>query len=259
VKNPRIYGEQPYRVAVVHGGPGALGSVAPVARELARDYGMLEPLQTATTIDEQVDELAGLLREHGDGPATLIGHSWGAWLAYLVAARHPSLVRKLILVSSGPFEAHYAAGIMDRRFSNLPPDECTELKALMAAWPDFSDADLSRLGHLSGKADTYDPLPSEPDPDPLPGAANQFETIWPEADAMRANGELLRLARDIACPVTAIHGDYDSHPADGVREPLERVLSDFRFILLERCGHEPWSERWARDAFFSAVREEITE
>ena len=35
VKNLRTYGEAPFNIAVIHGGPGAAGEMAPVARELA--------------------------------------------------------------------------------------------------------------------------------------------------------------------------------------------------------------------------------
>jgi pimeloyl-ACP methyl ester carboxylesterase len=51
------------------------------------------------------------------------------------------------------------------------------------------------------------------------------------------------MGKNIECPVVAIHGDYDPHPADGVRIPLSNVLKDFRFILLGKCGHVPWFER----------------
>ena len=57
MENYRTYGSAPYTVAVVHGGPGAAGEMAPVARELARDRGILEPLQTATSLEGQVEEL----------------------------------------------------------------------------------------------------------------------------------------------------------------------------------------------------------
>ena len=53
----RKYGKPPYSVAVVHGGPGAPGSMAPVARELAKHCGVIEHLESATTIDGQVGEL----------------------------------------------------------------------------------------------------------------------------------------------------------------------------------------------------------
>jgi hypothetical protein len=40
MKNLRKYGEEPFEVAVIHGGPGAPGEMAPVAGELAQmgDY-----------------------------------------------------------------------------------------------------------------------------------------------------------------------------------------------------------------------------
>ena len=83
------------------------------------------------------------------------------------------------------------------------------------------------------------------------------QRVWREAAALRQSGELLEMGKKIKCPVVAIHGDYDTHLAEGVREPLSRVLNDFRFILLEKCGHEPWIERHARDRFYEVLKEEI--
>jgi pimeloyl-ACP methyl ester carboxylesterase len=85
MKTYRLWGNTPYKIAVIHGGPGAAGSMAPVARELCRDAGIFEPFQTETTLEGQVRELSGSLKAHADLPATLIGHSWGAWLAFLAA------------------------------------------------------------------------------------------------------------------------------------------------------------------------------
>jgi len=36
MENPRKYGNRPYEVALVHGGPGAAGEMAPVAKELSK-------------------------------------------------------------------------------------------------------------------------------------------------------------------------------------------------------------------------------
>ena len=65
----------------------------------------------------------------------------------------------------------------------------------------------------------------------------------------------MRLARvrRICCPVVAIHGAYDPHPAEGVEKPLSAALREFRFVLLDRCGHTPWLERHARAAFYEAI------
>ena len=55
----------------------------------------------------------------------------------------------------------------------------------------------------------------------------------------------------------AIHGDYDPHPASGVKEPLSRILRDFRFILLDHCGHTPWKEVEAKEKFYRELRAEL--
>ncbi|MHB0870918.1 MAG: alpha/beta fold hydrolase, partial [Chloroflexota bacterium] len=82
-------------------------------------------------------------------------------------------------------------------------------------------------------------------------------SVWGEAERLRRGGGLLELGRRIRCPVVAIHGDHDPHPAEGVREPLSRVLRDFRFLLLRKCGHLPWIEREARDEFYRLLSLEL--
>jgi pimeloyl-ACP methyl ester carboxylesterase len=74
---------------------------------------------------------------------------------------------------------------------------------------------------------------------------------------LRRSGRLLEMARKISSPVLAIHGDYDPHPAEGVEKPLSAVIRDFRFILLEKCGHKPWIERQARERFLAILEEEL--
>jgi hypothetical protein len=75
INNLRKYGTSSFNLAVIHDGPGAPGEMAPVARELSTFGGVLEPLQTAITIEGQVRELSEVLEKHGDLPVTLIGFS----------------------------------------------------------------------------------------------------------------------------------------------------------------------------------------
>lgn len=255
--NLRRYGTKPFSVAVIHGGPGAPGEVAPVARDLSVSCGVLEPLQTATSLDGQIDELRSVLQEAADLPVTLIGHSWGAWLSYLEAAYNPFLVSKVILVSSGPFEAHYTSNLMDTRLGRLGSEERAEAQRLMAALSNgsASDSELGRFGEIMHRADSYDPVPVESEPMECDSAA--YQGVWSSAAELRRSGKLLSLGQMIRCPVLAVHGDYDPHPYEGVRDPLSRTLGDFRFVLLEKCGHTPWAERHARERFFTLLREEI--
>jgi len=50
---------------------------------------------------------------------------------------------------------------------------------------------------------------------------------------LRDTNELLKCADKIECPVVAIHGDYDSHPIEGVEKPLSGKLSNFKMIKIE--------------------------
>jgi pimeloyl-ACP methyl ester carboxylesterase len=219
--------------------------------------GVLEPLQTADSIHGQVAELKTVLENHGNPPLILIGFSWGAWLSFIFTARHPKLVKKLILVCSGPFRERYAAGIMEKRLARLNTDEKQEVSALLAASNagTLKDDGLTRFGMLIDKADSFSPLPH--DSDILPVSPDIYRQVWQQAAKMRSSGELSQLGKMIQCPVVAIHGDYDPHPAEGVKEPLTRVLKNFRFILLEKCGHRPWYEREAKDNFYETLKKEI--
>lgn len=257
--NLRIYGSAPYQVAVIHGGPGAPGEMAPVARELSARGGILEPLQTRETLEGQVEELQEVLQEHGDHPITLIGYSWGAMLSYIVTARQPSLVKKLILVSSGVFEEQYASTIMETRLSRLTDEERARFDTLSSALNDPTnpdpDATFAQWGALFSRTDAYDLLPHTDEI--LECDYSHFQNVWTEAVQLRKSGELVVLGHDIRCPVVAIHGDYDPHPFAGIVTPLSRVIKDFRFTLLPHCGHCPWLEKEARERFYELISEEL--
>jgi pimeloyl-ACP methyl ester carboxylesterase len=262
VQNPRLYGKAPFAVAVIHGGPGAGGEMAPVARELALDCSILEPIQTATTLEGQIEELKTVVENHGAVPVTLIGYSWGAWLSYMVAARYPLLVKKLLLVGSGPFEEKYVSALHDTRADRLNDEKKIEFETIINALgnPATDDRDilLARLSTLTFRADTYAPIPDRADgADLIDLRGDIFQNVWEAAAKLRKSGELLEFGKDIQCPVIAIHGDYDPHPADGVEKPLTTVLKDFRFVRLARCGHTPWIEQYAREHFYRVVKEEL--
>ena len=232
-----------------------------MALELASGRGVLEPLQTAASLKGQVDELRTVLEQNGDVPVTLIGFSWGAWLSFIVAARYPLLVKKLILVASGPYEEKYVARLQESRLSRLGEKERAEFESTIRLLGDSvqdQDGLLARLGVLTARTDEYDPIAEGLDrADLVSGQGNIFQNVWRDAADMRRSGRLVALAKQIKCPVVAIHGDYDPHPAEGVQDPLSAALERFRFVLLNNCGHRPWMERQAGDEFYRILREEL--
>ncbi len=261
MQNPRTYGEPPFRVALIHGGPGAGGEMAPVARRLSARFGVLEPIQTALSVEGQVSELHDILAHHAEPPVTLAGFSWGAWLALMVAARYPALVNKLILIASGALEDRYAAALLERRLQRLSEEESAEflqaLASLETAGGGEKDRWLARLGQLAAKADQYDHAEDAGiEPECIAPNARIYQRVWPEAAELRRSGKLLELAASVRCPVAVIHGAGDPSPVDGVVEPLRGVLPNLSLHVLDRCGHTPWLEKHARDEFYRALEEE---
>ncbi len=261
--------------------------MAAVAHELCSDRGVLEPLQTERSLQGQVAELKSQLQENSDPPVTLIGFSWGAWLSLILAAQYPDFVNRLILIGSGPFRESYVHKIMETRNSRLSEAERVEAMGILAALDNQNDAvdeekeqekkeALARMGELFRRTDAFDPIECRSNEFDLiadgsrysePGCGEPiqecdpdiYRAVWREALLLRQKGDLLDLCKKIQCQVVAIHGDYDPHPAEGVREPLQAVLKNFRFILQKDCGHKPWIERMAKDKFYSILKEVLNQ
>jgi len=258
-KVPRRHGRPPYRVVLVHGGPGAPGSLETVGRELSHGMGVLEPWQSARTVAGQVTELRHQIEAHATPPVILVGHSWGAWLAILVATNHPKLVRRLVLVGSAPFRARDAVGIDRRRWLRISPMERRELEDLWKTASDpqrtLSSRSMHRIMEIFEVSDSYELLPHR-------STQSRFEprvffTVWPQAERLRRSGALERSLQRIRVPVLVLHGRYDPHPVRGVVAPLRKAGVDVRVVLLDRCGHAPWWERHGRAPFFRELRHEI--
>ncbi|MEA2015434.1 MAG: alpha/beta hydrolase [Actinomycetota bacterium] len=257
--NLRKYGDSPFKIAVLHGGPGISGEMSPVAEELCSLHGVLEPLQKAVSLQGQVQELYDILEENSSRPITIIGWSWGAILGFIYTAKYSAAVKKLILVSSGVFQKKYASKIEKTRMKRLDPEERVKLKKTMKALydPSFGNKDMImlQLEKLLYKTDFYNPTPFKSDV--VEYRYDVFRSVWKDMEKFRASGRLLKMGRNISCPVVAIHGDYDPHPYQGIKEPLRKVVSDFKFILLDNCGHKPWIEKDITGSFYSVVREEL--
>lgn len=262
LENPRKYGAAPFRTVLVHGGPGAGGEMEPVCHRLAETgVSSLEPIQTALSVRGQLEELKNAIETEATAPVFLIGFSWGAWLSFLLASEYPGLVKKLILLSSGSFDEEYVKDLHSARMARLSEEEKQEIDSLAAILDNPAEENKSaafrRFGELFSKTDTFEPI-EEIEKCAIDFRPDIYNAVWPEAAELRKSGRLMELCSKIKCPLVAIHGDSDPHSSAGVKIPLASALSDFRFILLEKCGHKPWGERYAATHFYEVLREEIS-
>ncbi len=84
-----------------------------------------------------------------------------------------------------------------------------------------------------------------------------YRTVWREASALRDSGALVLEAGKIKCPVISFQGEYDSQSADGVEKSLSKHVKIFNMVRLEKCGHTPWIEKYAKDNFFRMLKDEL--
>lgn len=257
----RKHGAPPYRLAVLHGGPGAPGSATPIARELASSCSVLEPLQSARALSGQLSELREQLQQHAQLPLTLIGWSYGALLGYLFAAANATLVRKLVLVAAPALTTADASSIrptQDARLDATSRARVAQLRAVLDTGANAASRDLAlaTLATLLRRAEVFDPIDSLPD-DPVQAQHDLNQSLWNEVIALRDSGELLERGRAIRCATVLIQGEHDARPSAAISAALAGVVADFRYIALPRCGHYPWLERQARTEFFDLLRAEV--
>jgi len=254
----RKHGKGPYNIVVLHGGPGAAGSAYGLARLISKEFGVLEPMQSKYNIEDLKDELMEQIEENCSGKVILAGHSWGAWLAGLFAEKFPDKVEKVILIGSGPLDDSYVSQIGERRKENMSSEEAEEFARILRQIENgFGEKDkyLQRLDEICGRADGYQEEEALKDKTDVNG--DLYEKVWKEAARLRKSGELLERFGRISCPLVLIQGAADPHPALGVIQPLNDSNVDIKSYVLEKCGHTPWREKYARDEFAKVLFSEL--
>lgn len=252
MNNIRTYGIAPYSIVTVHGGPGAVGSLGYMSEQLSAfcHTGVIEPLQSRYTIQELLQEFHEQLQYHTRLPITIIGHSWGAWLAIFYAGHYPQEIKNLILTGTPPLEDKYVPQIMKRRLINLSETEAASLRELLKS-------PLSRLEEIEKlvyKSDNFSPQPfSLINKYTLSPNKKMNQSIWQEAAVMRSKGVLKQAISRITCPVHIIHGENDPHPVEGVIEPVSRCNIEYSQYILPNCGHSPFYEKEWSNYFFHLI------
>jgi len=258
MENYRLHGLKPYKLITLHGGPGALGELNDLSKVLSKEDGVIEHLQTKDSINLLIDDIKYIINKKVTVPVTIIGYSWGAWLAILFTAKYKTLVEKIILVSSGPFEEKYSRNIMDKRFNRF--DE-KEKKVFLDLSKKFSDGnnicyeDFKEFISLIEKADSYKLIKRKNDE--LDFHHDLYKQIWEEASNLRKEKVLIKSLEKINSKIKVIHGNYDPHPVDGVIKPLNKLDKKYELNILEKCGHIPWKEEYAKDKFYKVLKKMI--
>lgn len=252
----RLHGKAPYKIVLVHGGPGAIGSLRGFAQELSvlSPIGVVEAIQSKYSIAELIEELYNQINDNCNDKVSLIGHSWGAWLVALFAEKYPELIERIILIGSGPLEDKYVSEIGARRFKNLSEEDGEIFKRLIDN--QATDEDMKKISKVFEKSDNY--CLENKDLHRADKTDSQMHNIiWEEAAKLRTNGKLLTSFKQIKSKIVLIQGETDPHPARGITIPLQENGVECETYILEKCGHSPFMEKYAKENFYKILLEII--
>lgn len=252
----RLYGKEPYRVVLVHGGPGAIGSLKGFSEEFSElsKLGVVEAIQSKYSIAELIEELYCQIKDNCIGKVSLIGHSWGAWLVAIFAEKYPELIKSVILIGCGPLEDQYVSEISSRRLQNLTDEDSAIFQRLISN--QATDEDMEKIPRILDKSDNYC-LENREKHRADKADSEMHNKVWSEAAKLRTSGELLASFKNIKSKLYLIQGELDPHPVKGVTLPLQNNNIPCETYILEKCGHSPFMEKYAKEEFYKILMQAI--
>ncbi|HOX38763.1 MAG TPA: alpha/beta hydrolase [Candidatus Brocadiia bacterium] len=258
----REYGGSGPRVVLLHGGPGAPGYMAALANQLQHAFCVLEPFQRGSgaeplTVARHVADLSDFIASRcADSRPALVGHSWGAMLALAFAAEHPGAVASLALIGCGTFDLAARARMNEIVRERMGEDVPRRLERLRAQCDNPDDA-LAEMGRLIDPVYSFDAIPDEGEP--VRCDAKGHEETWADMLRLQSDGVYPAAFRRIICPVAMLHGAFDPHPGQMIRDGLRSLMPQLEYAEWEKCGHYPWREKAARDGFIAFLTSWLAE
>ncbi len=242
-------------MVLLHGGPGAAGYMAPVAKRLSEHFRVIEPFQRKgdpkkpLTVARHVADLGDVIKAYCSAEKPiLVGHSWGAMLALAYTAEHPGHAASIVLIGCGTFDAasreqmnavrqqrmaqHVFQRMQERIESIDDPNECLKLQGKL-----MMQVDSYHLRHVDDEVVYYDAL--------------GHEQSWRDMMRLQQEGIYPASFKSIGVPVLMLHGDQDPHPGPMIRNALIPHIPHLQYRPWSQCGHYPWLEKAVREEFYA--------
>ena len=192
-------------------------------------------------------DVAGMVRALGERDAVIVGHDWGGFLAWAVAALHPEVVRRVAVLSmphvlrlraalarnaDGQLRSSwYVFGAQLPRLAerSLLRDDAAMVGRLLHTWgaPGWLDADTERTYRTAIQ---------------VPGVAHSALEYyrWAVRSQLRPSGHqfVRRMAQPVTAPLLQLHGSLDGclSPATALGSG-RYVAGEYHWRLLDGVGH----------------------
>jgi proline iminopeptidase len=249
---PTLEGDGP-ALLCLHGGPGMsdyldlLGDETDGWRRIRYTQRGLPPSTTdgPFTVAQHVADAVAVLDDLGLDDVAVLGHSWGGFLAAVLAMEHPERVRGLLLVDPlgivgdggyGRFEEQLTARMpedvrakadeLDKRAMAGEGTEDDALESLRLFWP----------GYFS------DPAAAPPMPDDIRLSVPGYSQTFDDIRALLASGELPGRAAAYGGPVEVVHGLGGPFPVEAALETAA-AFPHGSATGVPGAGHFTWLEQ----------------
>ena len=242
---PRLrYAEQGDRdgeaVVLLHGWPDSWFSFSRVLallpagfRALALDqrgFGESDHPESGYRIEDFAADVVAFLDALGIERASLVGHSYGSFVARCVAINAPARVSRLVLIGSGFAKGNQVLADVQASVRDLPDPIPV----------DFAREFQSGTVHVPVPDDFFDRIIAESMKIPARLWPMMIDTLmaYDDADALRA----------IRCPTLLLWGDHDALFSRADQDRLIAALPDVGLTIYDDTGHCPNWERPERVA-----------
>ncbi len=244
---------------VIHGGPGlSQDYLLPQMYELAKHNlvifydqrgcgkSTVDDINPNTvTIESFVDDIEAIRKAFNFDKISILGHSWGGFLALQYAIRYQEYIDKLILSNSTPAtsEGYALFGQEYMRRMNPYLDKLEKIRASK----EFREGDpvvTEQVSHLIFSRYCYNPRKA--------ALLNVCMTSTASlngarvSEIIRGNGleQPFNLNDDLnglKIPTLVLHGDTDSVPPITAKNIHENIPGS-KYVLMKNCGHFPYVE-----------------
>jgi pimeloyl-ACP methyl ester carboxylesterase len=171
---------------------------------------------------EMTEDTAALLEKLALGPVDIVGHSDGGNIGLLLAARHPELVRRLV-VSGANLRAGLPPEELARRKAWTPEQHAERVKILAERVPPTFRTDYEKVS---------------------PDGSGHWMTIVEKSYRMWLTPTVIEGSelKSIGIPVLVIAGDHDFTSLEETIE-IYRGLAKGELFIMPGTGHGTLSER----------------
>jgi pimeloyl-ACP methyl ester carboxylesterase len=187
-----------------------------------------------------VEDVAELIRQAPEQSAAVVGHDWGGVIAWRLAALHPKLVRKLVILNA-PHPAAYRAEL-----KRNPGQWLRSSYVLFFQLPGLPERTIRagdfRLLERVLRREPTNPHAFTPEdikeykkalggPDGLTGPLHYYRA------ALRYPGDLYGLPQTVLAPTLVIWGCRDPYLSVRLTERLDAWVGNLRIERIEQASH----------------------